>query len=328
MNQYSSSHYQHRFAVAPMLDWTDRHCRYFHRLLTQNALLYTEMVTTGAILHGDQQRFLDFNTAESPVSFQLGGSCPEDLARCAQLIEAYGYAEVNLNVGCPSDRVQKGRFGACLMLEPNLVADCVQAMREAVTIPVTVKCRIGVDEQDSYEVLVGFIQTVAEVGCKTFIVHARKAWLKGLSPKQNREVPPLCYEVVYQLKQDFTDLMFILNGGITCLQQSQQILQQLDGVMVGREAYHNPYLLAQVDNQLYGASGVLKSRHEIVQQLIPYIDDYIEQGGRLHSVTRHVLGLFHGVAGARAWRRILSEQAVKKGATSSVLLEALKPVGL
>jgi len=318
----------HTFSVAPMLDWTDKNCRYFHRLLTENALLYTEMVTTGAILHGDQQRFLDFNNAENPVAFQLGGSHPADLARCARIIENYGYDEVNLNVGCPSDRVQNGRFGACLMAEPALVAECVQAMQQVVSIPVTVKSRIGIDEQDSYDELVDFVSTVAEAGCKTFIIHARKAWLKGLSPKQNRDVPPLRYEVVYQIKKDFPDLEVVLNGGVTSLAQSKDILQHVDGVMMGREAYHNPYLLAEVDAQLYAGSGLIKTRHQVLMELIPYIDAYIDAGGRLHSVTRHILGVFHGVPGARAWRRILSERATKKDADSAVILEALKHICL
>ncbi|NOR70740.1 MAG: tRNA dihydrouridine(20/20a) synthase DusA [Methylomarinum sp.] len=318
----------HRFSIAPMLDWTDRHCRYFHRLLSNNALLYTEMVTTGAILNGDQQRFLGFNSAENPVAFQLGGSNPADLASCARIVEDYGYDEVNLNVGCPSDRVQNGRFGACLMAEPDLVAECVNAMQQVVSIPVTVKSRIGIDEQDSYEELVNFISTVSGAGCQTFIVHARKAWLKGLSPKQNREVPPLRYDVVYQIKKDFPDLIISLNGGLTSLEQSKEILQQVDGVMVGREAYHNPYLLAEVDAQLYDCTDSIKTRHQVVMELIPYIDQHIKEGGRLHSVSRHILGLFHGVSGARAWRRTLSEQATKKGADSTVVLEALNCICL
>ena len=318
----------HRFSVAPMLDWTDKHCRYFHRLLTQKALLYTEMVTTGAILHGSQQRFLTFNKTEKPVAYQLGGSNPVDLANCARIIEDYGYDEVNLNVGCPSDRVQNGRFGACLMIEPDLVAECVSAMQQAVSIPVTVKSRIGVDEQDSYEELIRFVSTIAETGCKTFIIHARKAWLKGLSPKQNRDVPPLRYDVVYQLKTDFPELEIILNGGVTSLQCSKDILQHVDGVMMGREAYHNPYLLAEVDAQLFAGSDQIKTRHQIVTELIPYINEHLLEGGRLHSITRHILGLFHGVSGARAWRRMLSENAIKKGADETIVLEALNHIRL
>ncbi|MCK4841064.1 MAG: tRNA dihydrouridine(20/20a) synthase DusA [Methylococcales bacterium] len=318
----------HTFSVAPMLDWTDKHCRYFHRLLTHNALLYTEMVTTGAILHGDQDRFLNFNKFENPVAFQLGGSDPVNLARCANIIDEYAYDEVNLNVGCPSDRVQNGRFGACLMAEPDLVAECVSAMQQRVSIPVTVKCRIGIDEQDSYQELVDFISIIADAGCKTFIVHARKAWLKGLSPKQNREVPPLRYDLVYRLKKDFADLLIVLNGGVTSLASSLNILQHVDGVMMGREAYHNPYLLAEVDAQLFGSTAPIKTRHEIVMDLMPYIIDHLHNGGRLHSITRHILGLFHGVSGARAWRRYLSENATKKGADESVVLEALKRIYL
>lgn len=313
----------HTVSVAPMLDWTDRHCRFFHRLLTKRALLYTEMVTTGAIMHGNQQRFLAFNKAENPIAFQIGGSDSADLAQCAQIIESYGYDEINLNVGCPSDRVQNGRFGACLMADPALVASCVNAMQKVVSIPVTVKSRIGIDEQDSYEALQGFISTIADAGCKTFIIHARKAWLKGLSPKQNRDIPPLRYDVVFQIKNDFPDLNIVLNGGVNNLQSARNILDEVDGVMIGREAYHNPYLLAEVDRQCFAEEGAIKTRHQIVFELLPYIDQNLMDGERLHSMTRHILGLFHGVSGARAWRRVLSEKAVKKGADTTVLLEAL-----
>lgn len=316
------------FSIAPMLDWTDKHCRYFHRLLTSNALLYTEMVTTGALLHGSQQRFLTFNKAENPLAFQLGGSNPDDLASCARMIEDYGYDEVNLNVGCPSDRVQNGRFGACLMAEPELVAECIYAMQQAVSIPVTVKSRIGIDDQDSYEELIRFVSTIADTGCETFIIHARKAWLSGLSPKQNRDVPPLRYDVVYQIKKDFPELEIILNGGVTTLQSTQQILQHVDGVMMGREAYHNPYLLAEVDAQLFAGLISIKTRSEVVMELMPYIEEHLLQGGRLHSITRHILGLFHGVSGARAWRRTLSENATKTGADGDVVLEALSCICL
>lgn len=319
---------RHTFSVAPMLDWTDKHCRYFHRLLTKNALLYTEMVTTGAILHGDPERFLAFNKQEGAVAYQLGGSDPVDLAKCAQLVEQHGYAEVNLNVGCPSDRVQNGRFGACLMAEPDLVAECVFAMQEVVSIPVTVKSRIGIDEQDSYEALVNFVTTVADSGCKDFIIHARKAWLQGLSPKQNREIPPLCYDIVYQIKKDFPHLNISLNGGVTSLKQAADILQQVDGVMVGREAYHNPYILAEVDAQIYAEKDQIKTRHQVVMELIPYIQQHLFEGGRVHNITRHILGLFHGVAGARAWRRCLSEKATVKGANEAVVLEALNHIRL
>ncbi len=319
---------RHTFSIAPMLDWTDKHCRYFHRLITENAHLYTEMVTTGAILHGSQQRFLTFHEAENPVAFQLGGSDPVQLSACAKIIEDYGYDEVNLNVGCPSDRVQNGRFGACLMAEPQLVAECVAAMQEAVSIPVTVKSRIGIDQQDSYQELLGFISTVADAGCKTFIIHARKAWLSGLSPKQNREIPPLRYDVVFDIKKDFPELEIILNGGVTTLASSIDLLNHVDGVMMGREAYHNPYVLAGVDAQLYSSLTTVRTRHEIVMALLPYIKDHLHDGGRLHNVTRHILGLFHGVPGARTWRRILSEKATRAGADESVVLEALNTIRL
>jgi len=328
MSTENTKYPSYRFSIAPMLDWTDKHCRYFHRLLSKNALLYTEMVTTGAILHGSKERFLAFNDAENPVAFQLGGSNPAELARCAQIVEQYGYDEVNLNVGCPSDRVQNGRFGACLIAEPDLVAGCISAMQQEVSIPVTVKSRIGIDEQDSYEELVEFVSTIADAGCKDFIIHARKAWLKGLSPKQNRDIPPLCYDVVYQIKKDFPALNISLNGGVTSLNSAKDLLKHVDGVMVGREAYHNPYLLAEVDAQIFGLSGVIKTRHEIVMEFMPYISQNLQNGERLHSITRHILGLFHGVAGARAWRRYLSENATKAGADESVVFEALNNIRL
>ncbi|MGJ0484999.1 MAG: tRNA dihydrouridine(20/20a) synthase DusA [Methylomicrobium sp.] len=321
----NSGHPPHVFSVAPMLDWTDRHCRFFHRLISQQATLYTEMLTTGALLYGDRQRFLQFDPSEHPLALQLGGSDPADLAACAKIAEDFGYDEVNLNVGCPSDRVQNGRFGACLMAEPALVAECVAAMQDAVTIPVTVKSRIGIDDRDSYEELVHFIGTVAGAGCKAFIVHARKAWLKGLSPKQNREVPPLRYDTVYRLKRDFPQLRIVLNGGITTLEQAEETLQHgVDGVMMGREAYHNPYILTEVDRRLYGSQANTIPRAEIVDKLSHYIEDQLAQGVRLHSITRHILGLFHGEPGARSWRRHLSEQGVKYGADASVVREALK----
>ncbi len=313
-----------KFSVAPMLDWTDRHCRYFHRLLSKQALLYTEMVTTGALIHGDKDRFLQFNAAENPLAFQLGGSNPNDLALCAKLVEAYGYDEVNLNVGCPSDRVQNGSFGACLMAEPALVADCIDAMVQVVSIPVTVKSRIGIDDKDSYAALVHFIGTIADKGCKTFVVHARKAWLKGLSPKQNREVPPLDYERVYQLKRDFPHLEIIINGGITTLEQASELLTHVDGVMVGREAYQNPYILAGVDNLFYGDIKEALSRQEVVRLLIPYIQEQLALGLRVNTVSRHILGLFHGEQGAKGWRRHISENVCKPGADESVILRALE----
>lgn len=313
-----------RFCVAPMLDWTDRHCRYFHRQLSRHALLYTEMVTTGAILHGDPARHLLFDQAEQPVALQLGGSDPAALAASAKIGQEFGYAEINLNVGCPSDRVQNGRFGACLMAEPALVAECVAAMRQAVSVPVTVKSRIGIDDRDSYEELVRFIGTVAAAGCETFIVHARKAWLSGLSPKENREIPPLRYDVVFQLKRDFPQLEIVINGGIATLADAEALLAQVDGVMLGREVYHNPYILAEVDSRLFGAATEPLSRRQTVEALIPYIRRHLQQGGRLNQISRHMLGLFHGENGARGWRRHISENATKPGADEGVLLRALE----
>jgi len=313
----------HHFCVAPMLDWSDSHCRYFHRLLSKHALLYTEMVTTGALLHGDRDRHLRYNPEEHPLALQLGGSEPDALASCAQMAEDQGYDEVNLNVGCPSDRVQNGRFGACLMAEPKLVADCVAAMRRAVGIPVTVKSRIGIDERDSYEELVHFIATVAEAGCETFIVHARKAWLSGLSPKENREIPPLKYDVVFQLKHDFPHLDIVINGGITTLAQAQALLEEVDGVMLGREVYHNPYILADVDRLLFADDRDSVSRQTVVHEMVDYVERQLRQGVRLNSISRHMLGLFHGVDGARAWRRHISENATKPGADARVLLDAM-----
>jgi tRNA-dihydrouridine synthase A len=306
-----------------MLDWTDRHCRFFHRLLSQKALLYSEMVTTGAILHGDRDRLLGFNPVEKPLVLQIGGSDPLDLAASARIGQDYGYDEINLNVGCPSDRVQKGRFGACLMLEPETVAEGVRAMREAVTIPVTVKTRLGVDENDSYEELVAFISRVAEAGCETFIIHARKAWLKGLSPRENREVPPLRYDMAARLKADFPELAFILNGGIETLDAAMNHLGQFDGVMLGRAAYHDPYLLAEVDQRVFGAGGEPMSREAVVEAMVPYIDSAVAQGQRLHGITRHMLGLFHGQHGGRIWRRRLGEAAIRPNAGARDVLEIL-----
>ncbi len=314
--------------VAPMLDWTTKHCRYFHRILSKQAVLYTEMVTTGALLHGDKHRYLEFNDKESPIALQLGGSSPHDLAVCAQLAEEYGYNEVNLNVGCPSDRVQNGRFGACLMAEPELVAECIATMQEKVAIPITVKSRIGIDDLDAYEDLTNFINIIADAGCETFILHARKAWLSGLSPKQNRDVPPLRYDVVKQIKRDFPHLNIIINGGISSIAQANELLTELDGVMIGREAYHNPYMLSAVDNSLYAQQTEIKSRIAVVEELIPYLQMQLSEGVRLQSMTRHILGLFHGVAGARAWRRHLSEYAPKANADENVVLRALEFVQL
>ncbi len=322
----TSSEINRIFAVAPMLDWTVRHCRNFHRMLTQKALLYTEMVTTGAILHGDRERHLRFDETEHPLAIQLGGSDPDDLARCCELSQQYGYDEVNLNVGCPSDRVQSGRFGACLMKEPELVATCFTQMQRNCDIPVTVKCRIGVDEQDEYADLQRFVDTVASAGCRVFIVHARKAWLKGLSPKENRDIPPLNYERVYLLKEEFPELCIVINGGITSLDQCDQHLELVDGVMLGREAYQNPYLLAQVDNRYYGVDEPVITREQVVAQLIRYIDQEMSRGAELKYITRHVLGLFQKVPGAKHWRRHLSQQAFKPDADSRVVNEALRLV--
>jgi tRNA-dihydrouridine synthase A len=281
------------------------------------------MVTTGALIYGHHHRFLEHLPMKNPVAFQLGGSNPKDLAICAKMVEDYAYAEVNLNVGCPSDRVQNGRFGACLMAEPQLVADCVLAMSQAVSIPVTIKSRIGIDDLDSYEELVNFVATIASAGCKTFIVHARKAWLSGLSPKQNREVPPLRYDLVYQLKKDFPQLEIIINGGITTLNQSEELLKHVDGVMMGREAYQNPYIMSEVDKCFFGAANEPLSRQMIVKELVPYIQEQLKSEVRLNSVSRHILGLFHGEPGARGWRRYISENVSKPGADENVILKAL-----
>ncbi len=289
-----------------MMDWTDRHCRFFLRLLSQNALLYTEMVTTGALLHGDAERFLRHDEAEYPLALQLGGSVPADLAACALLAQGAGYDEVNLNVGCPSDRVQNNMIGACLMGHPALVADCVKAMIDAVDIPVTVKHRIGINGRDSYAELCDFVGQVREAGCRSFTVHARIAILEGLSPKENREIPPLRYDVAAQLKQDFPDLELILNGGIKTLEECKAHLQTFDGVMLGREAYHNPYLLAEVDQQLFGSTAAVISRSEALAKLRPYIAAHLASGGAMHHVTRHVLGLGQGFPGARKFRQLLS----------------------
>ena len=292
-----------------MMDWTDRHCRVFHRQLSCRARLYTEMVTTGALLHGDVPRHLDFDPREHPVALQLGGSEPQDLARGARLGERWGYDEINLNCGCPSERVQRGAFGACLMAEPRLVADCVKAMADAVAIPVTVKHRIGLDRGEDYGFVRDFVGTLFEAGCRVFIVHARNAWLKGLSPKENREVPPLRYDVVAQLKRDFADATIVLNGGVTTLAQARQVLDQVDGVMLGRAAYHDPYLLAGVDPQLFGDSEPAPSRAEVVQRMAGYLAQQAAQGVPPRHVLRHMLGLYHGQRGGRHWRRLLSDPA-------------------
>jgi tRNA-dihydrouridine synthase A len=298
-----------RFCIAPMMEWTDRHCRYFHRRLSRRARLYTEMVTTGALLHGDSARHLDFDPAEHPVALQLGGSAPGELARCARLGEKWGYDEINLNCGCPSPRVQRGTFGACLMAEPALVADCVRAMRDAVSIPVTVKHRIGLDGDDDYGLVRDFVGQVHAAGCEVFIAHARNAWLHGLSAKENRERPPLRHEVVYRLAGDFPGARFVLNGGIATLAQAAAPPAPLAGVMLGRAAYHDPYLLAGVDAEVFGEAGAAPSRAEVVIQMSAYLRRQVDAGVPPRAVLRHLLGLYHGQAGARRWRRLLSEPA-------------------
>ena len=317
-----------RLSVAPMMDWTDRHCRYFHRLMSQNALLYSEMVTAPAVIHGDRARLLNFDKAEHPVALQLGGSDPVQLAQAARIGVEFGYDEVNLNCGCPSDRVQSGSFGAVLMENPALVADCVAAMRAAVHVPITVKCRIGVDDNDSYAALCDFVAINRNAGCTTFIVHARKAWLSGLSPKQNREVPPLNYPAVFALKRDFPELEIILNGGLKTLTDCSTALDNIDGVMIGREAYQNPYMLARVDAEIFGRAQVpMLSRIDIALRYATYIEQQLQQGSRLNHMTRHILGLFNGVPGARQWRRFLSENAHKPGAGIKTYMAALERVG-
>lgn len=318
--------FAHRFCCAPMMDWTDRHCRVFHRHLSRYALLYTEMITAQAIRHGDHQRLLGFDPVEQPVALQLGGSDPAMLSEAAKIGEDYGYHEINLNVGCPSDRVQEGRFGACLMAEPLLVADCVAAMHAAVKIPVTVKCRIGIDDQDENEGLDRFVESVAATGCNTFIIHARKAWLKGLSPKENREIPPLNYARVHQLKADFPQLNIILNGGLATLDSAVAEMQTLDGVMLGRASYHTPWLLADVDRLFFDAPSPVSDRIEAVNSMLPYIQQQLHQGIGLSKMTRHMLGLFHGQPGGRHWRQIISEQGHVPGAGIEVLHLALDAV--
>ena len=328
-----------KISVAPMMDWTDRHCRTFHRQITQHTWFYTEMVTTGALLHGDVARHLDFNEVEHPVALQLGGSEPADLAKSARLGEQWGYDEINLNCGCPSERVQKGAFGACLMAEPQLVADCVKAMCDAVSIDVTVKHRIGIDDTESYEFARDFVGTVADAGCRTFIVHARNAILKGLSPKENREIPPLKYDYAYRLKRDFPALEIIVNGGIKTLDEIDLHLQQVDGVMLGREAYHNPYLMAMFDQRYYAGQTPPKSRAAVIDAMLPYIRDQLQLYGkgadgvngaggglRLNSITRHMLGLMTGMPGARAFRQVLSDSKKLAAGDPALLLEALSRV--
>ncbi len=320
-----------RFCVAPMmdwtdlhcLDWTDRHCRYFHRQLTRDALLYTEMVTAQAVLHGDRERLLGFDEAEHPVALQLGGSDPLLLAKAASIGAGFGYDEINLNCGCPSDRVQSGRFGACLMAEPELVATLFAAMQEAVDVPVTVKCRIGIDDQDTEADFDRFIETVAAAGCRTFIVHARKAWLKGLSPKENREVPPLDCDRVARLKARRADLEIVLNGGIGTMDEVRTHLSTFDGVMLGRAAYQTPYILSGVDRELFEGTRELPSRADAIEGLLPHVDMHVASGGRLNNIARHILGLYHGRPRGRAFRRHLAENAVQDGAGSAVLRQAV-----
>ncbi|WP_096348918.1 MULTISPECIES: tRNA dihydrouridine(20/20a) synthase DusA [Pseudoalteromonas] len=311
-----------RFSVAPMLDWTDKHCRTFHRKLTHHAVLYTEMITTGAILFGKGD-YLSFGEHEMPVALQLGGSDPTALAECAKRAAEHGYSEINLNVGCPSDRVQNGRFGACLMAEPQLVADCVAAMKAQVNIPVTVKTRIGIDEQDSYEFLTALIEASAKVGCDDFIIHARKAWLQGLSPKENREIPPLDYPRVYQLKKDYPELHISINGGVKTLDDSLHHLQHIDGVMVGREAYSNPFMLSQVDELIYGEQAFSQTRHQVVRSMYDYFEQQMSAGANFWHIARHMLGIFQGQPGARGFRRHLSENGHKREADLSVMEKAL-----
>jgi tRNA-dihydrouridine synthase A len=307
-----------------MMDWTDRHCRFFHRLLSAHALLYSEMITAAAILHGHRDRLLGFSPEEHPVALQIGGSDPAHLAEAAAIGEGYGYDEINLNVGCPSDRVQEGRFGACLMAEPDLVARCVAAMRDRVRVPVTVKCRIGIDDQDSEAGLARFVATVAASGCRTFIVHARKAWLQGLSPRENREVPPLDYARVYRLKAAHPELEIVVNGGIASLEEAEAHLDRVDGVALGRAAYQNPYLLADVDRRMFGMATEAPSRRSVVEALVPYAEGHIRNGGRLNNVARHILGLYHGRPRGRAFRRHIAEQAPRAGAGAHVLIEAME----
>lgn len=322
----------HRLSVAPMLDWTDRHCRYFYRVLSAHTVLYTEMVTTGAILHG-RGDYLSYNDAEHPLVLQLGGSNVKDMTECAKIAEQYGYDEININVGCPSDRVQNGRFGACLMAEPTLVGDCVNEMQNATKIPVTVKSRIGIDDLDSYEFLHTFIDEVAKADCNHFIIHARKAWLTGLSPKQNRDVPPLDYERVYQIKRDFSNLNISINGGIKSLTETKEHLQHVDGVMIGREIYSSPYLLSEVDQQIYGVDKPIISREQVINAMADYIDAYIsttpEHGSnRAWHVLRHMLGMCNGLAGARQFRRDLSDCSSNSNANGDSLKQAFAKVVL
>jgi tRNA-dihydrouridine synthase A len=313
----------HRFAIAPMMDWTDRHCRFFHRLLTRRTLIYTEMITTGAVLHGDRDRLLGFDPAEHPVAVQLGGSDPVALAQSARICADLGYDEINLNVGCPSDRVQDGRFGACLMAEPELVADGVAAMKAAVAVPVTVKCRIGIDDQDPEASLDDFTRLVVAAGADALVVHARKAWLDGLSPRENRNIPPLDYDRVYRLKRANPALDIVINGGVASLAEAAAHLAHVDGVMMGRAAYQDCWRLLAVDPELFGASAPFAGPRQAALALVPYIERAVARGVRLHAITRHVVGLFHAVPGARAFRRHLATEGIKPGAGADTFLAAL-----
>ncbi|HJZ20978.1 MAG TPA: tRNA dihydrouridine(20/20a) synthase DusA [Bradyrhizobium sp.] len=313
----------YRFSVAPMMDWTDRHCRVFHRLMTRRARLYTEMLTTGAVIHGDRRRLLGFDSSEHPLALQLGGSDPRDLATAAKIGEDFGYDEINLNVGCPSDRVKDGRFGACLMAEPALVVDGVAAMKHAVRVPVTVKCRIGIDDQDPEAALDVLARGVIAAGADALVVHARKAWLNGLSPKENRDIPPLDYERVYRLKAAFPDVPIIINGGIAGLAEARAHLAHVDGVMLGRAAYHEPWRLLRADPELFGEASPHATMKEVFEAMMPYIARELAQGTRLHAMTRHFVGAFHGVPGARAFRRHLAEHGVRPGAGANVLRDAI-----
>jgi tRNA-dihydrouridine synthase A len=314
--------YSHTLSIAPMMDWTDRHCRYFHRLLSPNAVLYTEMVTTGAIIHGDQQRHLGYNNPEHPLVLQLGGSDPQELSASAKIAyEQFSYDEINLNCGCPSDRVQRGKFGACLMNEPSLVADCVRAMTDSVPIPITVKCRIGVDNSDDYNFLNQFVSNIKQAGCNHFIIHARKAWLNGLSPKENREIPPLQYDIAARIKQEHPELLISLNGGIKTIEDIQTHLNIFDGVMIGREAYQNPYALALYENALWGTS--IPSIRSILERMVPYIAQHLESGGKIHHVTRHMLGLFNGLPRAKIYRQKMGGESLTRTDVSDFMGEII-----
>ena len=315
----------HRFSVAPMLDWTDRHCRFFLRQLSKHTVLYTEMVTTGAIIYGKGD-YLSYNDEEHPVVLQLGGSEPDAMAHCAEIAQARGYDQVNINVGCPSDRVKNGSFGACLMAMPETVAQCVEAMKAKVDIPVTVKCRIGIDDMDDYEGLSRFVSLVAAAGCNDFTVHARKAWLKGLSPKENRDIPPLNYQRVYDLKNEFTDLNIAINGGITTIEEAKAHLEYVDGVMMGREVYSNPFILSSIDNEIYGDTTNPITREQVVVAMNDYIQQKLENGSRVWHIARHVLGLFQSQTGGRIWRRYLSQNGTKRDVSKTLLLDAYEQV--